>query len=42
MQITQERLEILNQKRKNNIIFKLTDLKHEGKQGTKVVFTIPV
>ncbi len=42
MQITKERLEILNKKRKNNIIFKVVDLKTEGKQGTKVIFSIPI
>jgi len=42
IQITKERLKILNKKRENNIIFSMYDLKHEGKQGTKVVFTFPV
>ncbi len=42
MDITRERLERMNKKRKTEIRLKVTDLNHEGSQGTKVEISIPL
>jgi tetratricopeptide (TPR) repeat protein len=41
MEITRERLERMNKKRKKEILFRITDLISEGHQGTKVEISIP-